>query len=203
MANSRTDNDSDNEREYSICSFKKDLFFKSRPAENTLEDRSKSEADLLNNASASCHQYALSPAEEELLAACDKTHKDIKQKVTELGKLEKLTIKKSLALKYCVDTELAELIRNKISTEHNIACQIDRVKKLVEVTISQCKDTDSIQQLFKPFLKNDLSINSRRGTHDTDDKVIVTFRLRHRDDLIAGLKLNNERVNVPVSQRWL
>jgi len=204
MANSRTGNDSDNEKEYSIVSYAKDSFFKSKPEEDPFEERSKSEADLLNNASASCLKYALSPAEEEQLADCDKTHKDIEQKVRELGILQKQTGKKKRAVKYCEDTELAALIGSKISTRHNIICQIDRVKKLIEVTISECNDTYSVQQLFRPSLKNDMSIKTkgRRGSLDPDEKVIVTFRLRHRDDLIAELKRNEERFNIPVSMSY-
>ncbi len=203
MAKTRSGNNSDEEKEYSIIACKGSLFEKE---EDPTVERSQKEADLLNNASESYQQFALSAAEKEQLAECDRIQAEIKQKTREMGLLQRQTAKQSRAIIYQQDIELAALLMSKMSSGHDITCQIDRRKNLIEVTINACasKDVCGVENLFRPSLKNEMWIKTkgRSGSMDPNERVIVTFRLRHRRDLIDSLKQQQELCNIPVVRNW-
>ncbi|WP_131784028.1 hypothetical protein [Legionella gresilensis] len=192
--------DSEDE-EYRLYSFPKNSsFFKSKASKSAEDDIS-----LINN-SDSCKQFALTVTETVELQKCKQSNDDIAKEVQALGKLQKKNNDQIKGIRFTDDDELKKLLKEKISNQHlhEIDCRIDRIDREVKVTIKNCEDETMISRIFRNFLKTSPSLKREGRAEDIDNhlRIIVTFKLHERDNLIEGLKLSNEAYRIPEARQY-
>jgi len=128
----------------------------------------------------------------------------IKKMNSELDNLRKAKRANNLArekLSLCEDNELSKLLSNKLSdtTGHKIECQVDKYNQMEQITIHACDAIGLIKQIFSSFMQKMPTI-VKKGTpyfvHDFS-RVIVTFELAERQNLIQKLKFIERTEDIP------
>lgn len=166
--------------------------------DDALEEKDPEKASELNDASSSCQQFKLSIEEEMQLAEYNKKKEEIAIKMKELISSEKENSQDINKVTFCDDLELTELLTDKIAG-HEITCSINRTKKIVTIVIKDCEKTQMVKDIFGSLLKETPQIKSAGSVSQMNNhsRVIVSLKLRDRDQLIKGLSLSKEIYRLP------
>lgn len=178
-------------------------FFNSFDSDNESEEKSEHESvEALQT-----NQFSLTVEEREELTSCDLALEKIQEQLQAIYEQNSSIQRRKKNLLFANDIELAELLQGKLkgnTDQHKVSCRIDRIQQNVEVTISHCADKHKIYNFFNQFLSKSPTVKSefKRDVGKEDSDIIVTFKLQERTNLIEGLKLSNEVLDIPSAVRY-